>query len=447
MPKYNPLAFEVNDNLSLTPNRKARNEAARVRENAKVIFDPMITCKNSIEECFRIFTDPNQISLTPVTRQLQRGINLEHISMEVYTDGVCIHNGKLNTRCGSGLWIGENNAINKAIKIPGNKQSNQIREIAAIIAAAESLLNYRKLTIITDSRYVIDGLTKHLKTWEDNGWINIKNTEFFKKAAYILKRRTAPTAFKWVKGHQGNLGNEESDKLAKEGAEKQAPDNFPLDIPSKFDLQGAKLATLTQAIAYRGIRERKPQITCPLTNRNLNLIRKAIQSFTNELETDETFWKSLRKHSIRIRVKQFLFKAINNTPMIGDKWTNIQGYKERSQCASCRTTENMSHILLTCNAPPVNRIWDLARQLWPHENLKWPDISYGTIIGCTCISAQEDPQNARDRSEWTTYDQRGATCLLQITISEAAHLIWVLRCERVIQERVHTNDEITSRLS
>jgi ribonuclease HI len=51
------------------------------------------------------------------------------------------------------------------------------------------------------TRYVIDGLTKHLQTWEDNGWINIKNTDLFKKAAYLLKRRMAPTAFKWVKGH------------------------------------------------------------------------------------------------------------------------------------------------------------------------------------------------------------------------------------------------------
>ena len=41
--------------------------------------------------------------------------------------------------------------------------------------------------------------------------------------------------------------------------------------------------------------------------------------------------------------------------------------------------------------------------------------------------------------------QKGATRLLQILISEAAHLIWVLRCERVIQEKRHEGREIVAR--
>jgi hypothetical protein len=156
-------------------------------------------------------------------------------------------------------------------------------------------------------------------------------------------------------------------------------------------------------------------------------------------------WKSIRKRSIRLRVQQFLFKAIHNTPMIGEKWANIPGYEQRGQCATCRTAENMNHIILTCNAQPVSQIWRLARQLWPHKNLRWPEITLGTALGCACITAQEEPQYARDGSEWTTYDQRGATRLLQIIISEATHLIWVLRCERVIQEKTHTEEETTTR--
>ena len=109
-PKYNPLAIEINDNLSLTPNRKARNEAARTREDCEIIFDPSITCKDGIEECFRIFTNPDRISPSPAIRQLQRGINLEHINSVVYMDGACMKNGKMNARCGSGVWIEENDA-------------------------------------------------------------------------------------------------------------------------------------------------------------------------------------------------------------------------------------------------------------------------------------------------------------------------------------------------
>lgn len=257
-PKYNPLAIGQHDMLSLTPNRKARNANARATDRG-ITFDPTITCKDGIDECFRVFTKPERISMRPAARHLQQGINLTNEEITVFTDGSCANNGKTNAQCGSGIWLGRNHPMNIALKVPGNNHSNQIGELAAIIAAVHTLPNYCKLTIVTDSRYVIDGLTENLERWEDRGWIEIKNADLFKRAAYLLKRRTAPTIFKWVKGHQGILGNEESDKLAKEGAEKEIQDNLPLEIPKEFDLQGAKLSTLTQAIAYRGIREIKKE--------------------------------------------------------------------------------------------------------------------------------------------------------------------------------------------
>jgi ribonuclease HI len=99
----------------------------------------------------------------------------------------------------------------------------------------------------------------------------------FKKAAYQLKRRTATTHFKWIKGHNGNQGNEESDTLAKRGAEKEIPDNIDLTIPMEFDIQGAKMSTITQAIAYQGIMKRKPQHDRRPTTENLQRTRAAVE--------------------------------------------------------------------------------------------------------------------------------------------------------------------------
>jgi ribonuclease HI len=121
--------------------------------------------------------------------------------------------------------------------------------------AAEAVQASWPLKIITDSKYTINSLTTHLREWEDRGWIGIKNRKLFKKAAYTLKRRTAPTTFQWTKGHNGNIGNKESDCLTKEGAEREEPGELNIEIPKEFDLQGAKLAALTQAKAYRGILE------------------------------------------------------------------------------------------------------------------------------------------------------------------------------------------------
>jgi ribonuclease HI len=392
-----------------------------------------------------VFTIPGRISLTPACCQLQQGINLDHLEIEAYTDGSCLNNGKQNVRCRSSVWLGENHPRNMAVRIPGNKQSNRIGEIAAVIAAAESLPNYCKLTIVTDSRYIINGLTEHLAKWEDRGWIEIKIANLFKRAAYLLKRRTAPTIFKWVKGHQGNLGNKGSNLLAKEGAEKEEPDILSLEIPKEFNLQGAKLATLSQAIAYRGICEQKTITPCPATNRNLDITREAVMDYTGNSETNKTIWRSLRKHTIRLRVQQFLFKAMHSTPMIGERWSNIQGFEQRGECNTCRTIENMSHIMITCREALVTVVWELARKLWLHDRIRWPNLSIGIILGCACIEAQEGNHDRREGREWTADRQRGATRLLQILILEAAHLIWVMQCERVIQEKHHDEREIETR--
>ena len=145
---------------------------------------------------------------------------------------------------------------------------------------------------------MIDGLTKHLKNWEDNGWIGVDNAKFFKRVAYLLKKRTAATTFQWVKGNSGNAGNEECDLLEKEGANKDEPDLLPLDIPSQYDLQGAKLATLTQTVAYKGIQSRNQPPPWPATSRNLETISQSIKDFQNSLETNKAIWTNLRKWTI-----------------------------------------------------------------------------------------------------------------------------------------------------
>jgi hypothetical protein len=83
----------------------------------------------------------------------------------------------------------------------------------------------------------------------------------------------------------------------------------------------------------------------------------------------ETIWQSIRKHTIHLCVQQFLYKAIHNTPMIGEVWLHIDGFQQRGTCTPCGSMENMNHILLTCNIDPVKAIWDMAKNLWPYDNI------------------------------------------------------------------------------
>ena len=67
--------------------------------------------------------------------------------------------------------------------------------------------------------------------------------------------------------------------------------------------------------------------------------------------------------------------------------------------------------------------------MWPHDPHLWPEISLGIILGCGSISLPvRNPQNPGDNQTQDTAP-KGVMRLLQILISEAAHLIWVLRCE------------------
>ena len=103
-----------------------------------------------------------------------------------------------------------------------------------------------------------------------------------------------------MKGHNGDLGNEKSDELAKEGATKDVPDDLPLDIPPEYDLQGAKLATITQAIAYKGIRAQNEPPTRQTAIRNLNISRSAIRDFTHLLETDSISKMEMTCHDLSL---------------------------------------------------------------------------------------------------------------------------------------------------
>ena len=448
-PKFNPLiGLTQRDDFSLTPSRDARKIAAD-ENNDKIMFDAEIACKTDITECFRIFTGPNKISQTPVRRRHAQGLSLPNQTVTVYTDGACFNNGKENAQCGSGIWINSNSNLNTSLRIPGSEQSNQVGELAAVIKTAIIIPTFCPLIIKTDSKYVIQGLTSHLKTWENKGWIGIKNAKLFRKAAHLLRRRTAPTFLEWVKGHNGDTGNEESDRLAKEGAEKDTPDELPLDIPPEYDLQGAKLSTMTQALAYQGIRTKNTCPSRPTTVRNLNMTKSAIREITLSHETSPSIWKGLRKKSIRPRVQQFLYKTMHGTYKIGDYWSHIPGYETRGQCSRCNTTENMEHILTSCTTEPVNIIWTLAKETWPHEPELWPEISIGTILGCGNLTNPEDDE--QDEGEEDQEDRqkkdnkKGMDRLRQILISESAHLIWVLRCDRVINDKTHTSEEIKSK--
>jgi len=131
-------------------------------------------------------TDP-----TPLHRPLL--IAPPPTQLTVYTDGSCLQNGTDNTRSGGGVWFTDDHPLNRAIRVPGHDQSNQVGELAAVVVALKSTPQNADLTIVTDSQYVITCLTNALPQWEDSGWPRVPNAPWIKAAAYAMRRQSAPT--------------------------------------------------------------------------------------------------------------------------------------------------------------------------------------------------------------------------------------------------------------
>lgn len=213
--------------------------------------------------------------------------------------------------------------------------------------------------------------------------------------------------FKWVKGHTQNIGNENADRLANEGAQKTHPDNVNLTVPDNFQLQGIKLSSLIQLLAYKALQSHQSgttPYTCQ-TTMNLDITRYAIQGITNEEETDTLIWKHLRHPDIRQPIQQFLYCTMMGSLKIGDFWSNIPTYEHRANCTHCPgETETLEHIMTGCTLTYQSMVWNLVKSLWPNPNTNNLPPHCSSILGCGNITPPmcNDPPHTITTGRCTT---------------------------------------------
>ena len=137
--------------------------------------------------------------------------------VEIFTDGACKGNP------GPGGWgaVIRMGAHEKELSGGESPTTNNRMEMTAAIEALNALTRPCAVTLYTDSKYVMDGLTKWVKGWQRNGWKTadkkpVKNAELWQ--ALLEAARPHRVDWKWVKGHAGHPENERADKLASDAA-------------------------------------------------------------------------------------------------------------------------------------------------------------------------------------------------------------------------------------
>ena len=144
-----------------------------------------------------------------------------------YTDGACSGNP------GPGGWgalliARDGDEVVKERELNGGaaETTNNQMELLAAITALETLSSPSRITIVTDSVYVKDGITKWIYGWKSRGWKTaakkpVKNEELWKRLDEATQKHDV--TWEWVKGHAGHPENERADELARQGMEPFKP--------------------------------------------------------------------------------------------------------------------------------------------------------------------------------------------------------------------------------
>lgn len=134
--------------------------------------------------------------------------------VEIFTDGACSGNP------GPGGWGAILRFDGKERELSGGEldTTNNRMELMAAISAFEALKRPCDVIIHTDSKYVMDGMTKYLPNWEKNGWRTaakkeVKNVDLWQRLTESIRGHNV--TWEWVKGHAGHPENERADELAR----------------------------------------------------------------------------------------------------------------------------------------------------------------------------------------------------------------------------------------
>ena len=138
------------------------------------------------------------------------------VMITIYTDGACSGNPGIG---GWGVVILENKKEDIFLNGGDDSTTNNKMELTAAIEALKIFKEKKEIKLVTDSKYVKDGIQTWIHNWKKNGWKTsakkpVKNKELWIELDQLISKHTI--SWEWVKGHAGNKYNEKADYLARQ---------------------------------------------------------------------------------------------------------------------------------------------------------------------------------------------------------------------------------------
>jgi ribonuclease HI len=140
------------------------------------------------------------------------------LRVEIYTDGACKRNPDGPGGWGVVLFSGRHR---KELHGGSPSTTNNRMELTAVIKALDALRGPSEVELFTDSEHVRKGITEWIHNWKQRDWKTadkrpVKNSDLWRELEDAA--RPHRIQWRWVRGHDGNPGNERADALANLGA-------------------------------------------------------------------------------------------------------------------------------------------------------------------------------------------------------------------------------------
>jgi ribonuclease HI len=168
------------------------------------------------------------------------------MKVEIWTDGACLG----NPGPGGHAAILRSGAREREVVGGELETTNNRMELLAAITALEALKRPSKVKVVSDSEYVIKGITEWIDAWRAKGWKKVKNRDLWERLAAAVEPHEVE--WEWVRGHSGDVMNERVDELAVAEAERQKA--LTMGTGKKAALEAARTATAADEDGWAVVR-------------------------------------------------------------------------------------------------------------------------------------------------------------------------------------------------